>query len=78
MPIQLQGTPSVDGYDMPLPVHNGGRRGNVAPVQGHRPVAHNDPPFERMPLPHEIVVLHTAIGVQFLQPLLPGDPAVNE
>ena len=47
-------------------------------VQGHRPVACHHPLLEAEPLAQEVVVLHAFVGGKILQPVLPGDAAVDE
>ena len=63
---------------MPRLVEEGVSALNMGVVQGHRPVAHHHPFLEAVPLAQKVVIFHAGVGVQILQPVLPGDAAVDE
>ena len=48
--VGLQVAPSVDADDVPVRQDQGLGGGDVLPVQGHRPVAYNDPSLEGVAL----------------------------
>ena len=76
--VGLQGTAAVNGDDVLPGPDQGICLGDLTVIQGHRPVAHDDPAVEKEILVEEVVVLHALPGPQLFQPVLPGNPAMDE